>query len=125
MARMANENRMRRRSSGTFAMLENPPKTAIRTLSVLFARSLGSGRSNHHHFASGRLDLHARALAELVRRHRQGLGEVAVPENLDLVDLTLDQADLALLQLTDLALRVKALERRHVHDDGLLGERHA
>jgi hypothetical protein len=29
MAKTANENTMRRRNSGTFAMLENPPKTAI------------------------------------------------------------------------------------------------
>jgi hypothetical protein len=48
-----------------------------------------------------------------------------VTQNLDLIDLTLDQTELTQLDLADLALRIEALERRHVDDDRLLGERHA
>src|SRR5688572_17698350 len=111
---------MRRRSSGTFVMLENPPKTAIDPLSALCALRFGRRlRREHDHRAARRLDLEASALTEFVSRNREWLREVPVPEDLDLVHSALDESRFTQLDLADFPLRVETLQLRDVERDDL------
>src|SRR6186713_570432 len=115
---------MRRRNSGTLPMLPKPRNMAIG------GPGLGSGfrlagslatfngrKSEFHNLAAGRADLDPSARAELVRRNSELLRQVAVAEDLDPIDLTLDQAGITQCLFVDLGASIESLEIGHVDGD--------
>src|ERR1700742_982552 len=120
---------MRRRSSGTLTMFENPPATAIVSsifsagrCGGLFARG-GVGDDDRRTLGAG--DLLRRAGAETVRMHGQLLGELALAEDLHPDVATLYQPRVTERLDVDRGSVVEALELRDVHHRGGDGERHA
>src|SRR5690242_16071047 len=129
MASTIRVNPMRRRSSGTFVMLEKPPTTAIFPHpfvgSAMPELPSGGGfglrlrRLDHHGLALLLLDLLGGLLAERVRDDRELFGQLAFCEDLDANLATLHEPSISQRLLVHGGSVGKPLELPEVHDHGL------
>src|SRR5258708_6990582 len=115
-------NTIRLRSSGTFPMLAKAERADIATRRSASGgrrghgtrRSTAGGRTDDERFAARLGDLGGRRLGERVGRDGDGLGDLAVAEDLDAVVAALDEALGGERLRVDLRARAERVEVAHV-----------